>query len=270
MNKFKIILLLGFISIFLLKCSNNPTQSNNIRFIRPDSVVDMTSSEIFDFVRLGPNYPQGFYREMFDGKLYYETNASTDPAHNNKWMTQLCTDNRDSAYSLSKNSIFSDSTLEYFSERETDKYFEFHWPYHQNNMYSKYISRVHKRSYVDRSMYEYDIVNRSHDTLFGILNERPITRANAKEVVEYLWFTMYQNGGYSAKILQTSFTETDSTFNHSLLTFYYSVACPLNTVNDFDTCRITKIEIVRNDFNVFRHSGEIIFKPDTLEKVYIQ
>ncbi len=73
-------------------------------------------------------------------------------------------------------------------ERQTEKYFEFKRVYSLNPN-DVILSRVHKCAYLDRSMY--DFLNPGD--IIGIFKKNNFIKTDAKELIEYLWFTENYN-----------------------------------------------------------------------------
>jgi hypothetical protein len=130
--------------------------------------------------------PPGFYREDYRrGSPYYENTISIRRPicpDDGCWF-ELSTDDRGLAFAWSESSAVNSAYYRVLaSESATEKYFEFRraWPEHPTDVL---LSRVHKSSYLDRSMYD-----RMHPaSILGVYVPRPITAESAQELAEYMW-----------------------------------------------------------------------------------
>ncbi len=132
--------------------------------------------------------PKGFYSDARDLDNYtgvgYLTRAS------NRWK-QICTDSLPLArqwFQEENNASSARSRL--IGETETEKYFEFEIETVSPPHFLQLV-RVHKCSYLDRSMHVLGLHpwrNRDFSGWCqGVLNFRPINRNTVREVAEYLW-----------------------------------------------------------------------------------
>jgi len=141
-----------------------------------------SDNKLRSFAYSGVRAIPGFYQEDYSrGSPYYENTISTR-MESGKWI-ELSTSTRDSAFALSEtSSITSAYYRDIESESETEKFFEFRRVYSENPR-DVILSRVHKRSYLDRSMHD-----RLHPSpVLGVYKERPITEIGAQELIEYMW-----------------------------------------------------------------------------------
>ena len=83
------------------------------------------------------------------------------------------------------------------SESQTEKYFQFRRVYQQDTN-DVVLDRVHKLSYVDRSMFDWFNPTR----FIARLNVSPIDTLVAQNLVEYLWFVWNYNIG-GAQVVAT-------------------------------------------------------------------
>lgn len=149
--------------------------------------TEFTDDELLEAAYSDYLYPEDFYHEVLNGRsIYYENTISITPIEEREhiWI-ELCTESYEEAYAWSEASARNSAYYrELVSQRETEKYFEFTRvrPEHLTDVI---LSRVHKRSYIDRTMYDRFL---SGDTL-GIFNKRPLSVRNVEEMLEYLWFT---------------------------------------------------------------------------------
>lgn len=141
-----------------------------------------SDDKIRSFAYSGEKSHPDFYREDYSlGAPYYENTLSAGLLQDQR--RDLCTDDRDSAYAWSEfSSVNSAYYRDLVSERETEKFFEF------RRVYSRHpsdviLSRVHKRSYLNRDMFD---CLRPTEVL-GVFRARPMTAASARELIEYMW-----------------------------------------------------------------------------------
>jgi len=207
--------------------------------------TQLTNEIILQAVYSNYKYPSGFYEEdLQGGSTYYVNTVSISPLdkRENHWF-ELSTNSRDQAIAWSESSSVNSSYYrKLVSEKETEKYFEFRrvWEKHPTDIL---LSRVHKASYLDRSMY--DRLNPG-DTL-GIFKKEEINKATVKELIEYLWFIgSYNTGG--SKVLCTYATENESSVKYIL--FYTKV-----TYGDWGLK--DKIIVMRGIFQVSKSTGAI-------------
>lgn len=157
--------------------------------------------------------PEGFYQENLEGgSIYYNNTLSILPLEERTSSSiQLSTDDRDQARewseATSQNSSYYRKLVE---ESETEKYFQFKRVYERNPS-DIILSRVHKKSYLDRSMYDFF----NPGTVLGKYNKKPYQINEVKELVEYLWFVENYNIN-GRKVLESSISEDWSAFNHTL------------------------------------------------------
>lgn len=145
-----------------------------------------SENKIISFTYSGHFGPTGFYTEDRErGFTYYENTISTQDNEcpdDDCWI-EHSTNDRDSAFAWSQLSALNSSqyrSLE--SELENEKYFEFR-RINEENSSDVMLSRVHKTSYLDRSMY--DLFHRTD--IIGVFNHKPMNAISVREVIEYLW-----------------------------------------------------------------------------------
>lgn len=141
-----------------------------------------SDNKLRSFAYSGSRGHPGFYREDASrGHPYYENTISVR-SEADKWI-ELSTGSRDSALAWSEASATSGAYYrDLVSESETEKYYEFRRVYsaHPSDVM---LSRVHKSSYLDRSMFD-----RFHPSpVLGVFRLRPIDEAHARELIEYMW-----------------------------------------------------------------------------------
>jgi len=172
----------------------------------PDSWPD---DKLRSFSYSGEYAHPEFYSEDLNGGFRYYENTISVRTESDRWI-ELSTDIRDSAYTWSEASSNSSAyyrTLE--SERETAKFFEFRRVYleHPTDIM---LSRIHKSSYLDRSMFD-----RIHPSdVVGVYKVRPILGPEVQELIEYMWKTcrLVQSG----RPLTRNFSENDSSFEEEI------------------------------------------------------
>ncbi len=151
--------------------------------------------------------PQGFYQEnLTKCSMYYENSVSVKPMAQRKavWY-ELSTEEYSKARAWSdSSSVYSSAPRAIVSERETEQFFEFT---RSDASPWSLLSRVHKASYLDRSM-----VDRfKPGPLLGMFKKRPILSTNVKNLIEYLWFIEnYETAG--TKVITEDTLESETAY----------------------------------------------------------
>ncbi len=204
MKILKVIIAVSFIALILASCNDNNVTEPIIN-----------ADTLYNFAYYGEKWPRGFYQEdSLEGSIYYENSVSIKPLNERKdvWI-QLCSDNIDTARKWSElSSEYSSYYRDLISERETVKYYEFKRVYSANKK-DIILSRVHKCSYLDRSIYDFF---KDGDTI-GVFNKKNFDKNDVKELIEYIWFVEHYDIG--GKVYQ-SFTEQE---NSMYIHYHY---CP--------------------------------------------
>lgn len=223
---------------------------NNQPPIIQDS-TQLTDEIVLQAVYSNYKYPAGFYQEdLQGGSPYYVNTLSILPINDRvPHAYELSTDSRDQAFAWSEStSVNSSYYRKLVSERQTEKYFEFRrvWSEDPNDIV---LSRLHKTSYLDRSMY--DRFN-AGDTI-GIFKKSEINTATVKELIEYLWFIgSHETGG--SKVLCSYVIDGGSFVKYIL--FYTSVSYGDWNMSD-------RINLMRGVYLVGKSSG-VITKSDNI------
>ena len=201
-----------------LACSApEPTQIPVIQF--EDDQSNFSDQEVIDAM-YHPDYvyPDHFYSEdNGDAYMEYMSSYSIVTAQERPdYRIEFCTDDRNEAYqwSVSTAEIFYFLTVDTGHERETEKFFEFTWEFDLSGTMETVLYRTHKCSYVDLT--SYDIID--PDSFLVYFNLRPLTAANVKEVIEYLWIN--RSSGKGEKILSSYVLENSDVFYHMIFTAY--------------------------------------------------
>jgi hypothetical protein len=175
----------------------------NLTYVATFDSISITDDVLLQIVYSTFKLPSGFYQEnLADTNIYYENTVSILPLarRTDRW-SEMSTDDRAQAFAWSESSSVNSAyyrTLVY--ESQTEKFFQFCRVYLQRPR-DVLFSRVHKLSYLDRSMFD-----AFHPTsLIGVFNFRPIDTTSVRTLVEYLWFTHnYSNGSAKALAAPTS------------------------------------------------------------------
>jgi hypothetical protein len=167
----------------------------------------LNDDQILQLVYSSYKYPQGFYQEdVTNCSIYYENSVSVLPIQQRgtQWI-ELCTDDHNQARAWSDSSNANGSAWRVIvSERETEKYFEFK---RSDSSAWSLLSRVHKCSYLDRSMFD----RFNPGSILGIFKKRPILSSDVKILIEYLWFVdNYESCG--AKVLTSMAEDIESAY----------------------------------------------------------
>jgi hypothetical protein len=149
-----------------------------------DSIV-ISDSTILAFAYGDSKYPEGFYTENLSGIIYYDNTHDIIPSSQRVGHPyELSTDDIAQARLWSESSALNRSRhWELESESETNKYFQFRRVRVGD---PDRLSRIHKLSYVDRSMFLLDPLDPS--PIFAKLNTRPVDSSSVRSLIEYLWF----------------------------------------------------------------------------------
>lgn len=241
----KLSFFVGVLVIFKLLIACDEEKDNSYRF--PTFDHDQTEFSDRDLLNaMYTNYymPPGFYEERNEGSRYYENTVSIeqncgDP-DSSVWV-ELCTNSLDQATAWSETSaVHSSYYRTLVSQSETEKFFEFTrvWLEHPNDVL---LSRVHKCTYLDRSMY-----NRAYPgDVIGVFNVRPITLGGIHELCEYLWLNSYLP---ASKVLSSFTEDLGDQFQHTIYEIWFGGA-------DWGICE--GIALKKRLFVVKKDSGEI-------------
>jgi hypothetical protein len=241
------------LTIFIVSTSCDQSINNNrvcnlkTTFIDSTDIIPFSDKLLLEFAQHGSKYPSGFYTENLSNSSLYYVNTVSTGVNNNKWI-YLCTDESSQAF----NWIDSSTYRTLIDLTQTDKYFQA-VGIDSSNLRHHILFRVHKCSYIDRSIY--DGLNRSDS--IGILNQRPINETNVKEVIEYLWFTNNYNIG-NPKILFTEYKETQNECIYILyVTNYY--------VGDWGMCPGLNVE--KQTYAINKNNGLILYNPKIIRVI---
>jgi len=245
MRKFYISFVAFLIIIIFTSCKENIN----------DPEIPITENEIYNLAYADYKFPSNFYHEdSLGGSLYYENTISITPLNNrgNTWY-QLCTNNIDTAKNWSElSSNYSSYYRDLVSERETEKYFEFKRVYsiHSNDVI---LSRVHKCSYLDRSMY--DFLNPKE--VIGVFKKNNFNHNDAKELIEYTWFTENYNNA-SSKV-HRGVIETNNLF---YIYYLYEIEILFGDFGMKDT-----ISYIKHTFKINYNNGEITHNKELIKQI---
>ncbi len=231
------------IALLLASCGDNISGPDNL-----------TEDELYNLAYTGPQWPDGFYREdSLAGSIYYENTVSVKPLdkRDNVWIL-LCTDDIDSARQWSElSSRYSAYYRDLVSEKETDKYFEFKRVYSANPR-DVLLSRVHKRSYLDRSMYDFF----KRQGVIGIFRKKNFTESDVKELIEYLWFVEHYETGEK---VYSSFTQKEGA---AYVHYIYDIEISRGDFGVKD-----EIGFYKNAFTVSTVNGEITRSRELIKQI---
>jgi hypothetical protein len=186
--------------------------------IAPPRPVTQSDLQIAQSVYgLGPRTPMGFYSDPPpSGHEYVSTmhlkNADVDAAAvAPQPLYELCTDDWNQA--LSWSDLGAQNSPQYSDLVETNddpRYFEF-GRVRQGDPTFYIRARVFKCAYLDRAAANL----RASAGPAGILNRRPLSAAELRDLSEYLWqFTKYNNVGYA--VLESSGSAGAASLSHTL------------------------------------------------------
>ena len=242
-------LVLFLTAVFLAGCADEgvpPTRPQaDMTYVATFDSISITDDALLQIVYSDYRLPSDFYQEALgDTNVYYENTVSILPLtqRTDHW-SELSTDDWAQAFAWSESSAVNSAyyrTVLYQSQ--TEKFFQFCRVYLERPT-EVVASRVHKLSYIDRSMFD-----AFHPTpLIGVFNSRPIDTTSVRTLVEYLWFTHNYNNR-SAKALAAVASESPD-----------SVRCALYVVGISygDYGLKDAICLWREVYSVARQTGEV-------------
>jgi hypothetical protein len=196
---FKYAAIVLFMLSFLVSCHKQPyeqyyevpTFESNQSEFRDEELLNATYSTY--------KFPEDFYFEnLNDTSIYYINTVSIDSLNKEKWI-ELSTNSNETALQWCKRS--SPDSSEFTPGIGCEKFIEFVRVYDPSATHIIKF-RAHKESYFTRG--NYDFFNPS-DTI-GVFNKENFNGPDAKELIDYLWYTHgFNNGG--SKILSSYFEE---------------------------------------------------------------
>jgi len=202
---------------------------------------EYTDNELLNATYSDYKFPDNFYSEnLGDTNLYYVNTVSIDSLDEGKWI-ELSTNSFDQAKGWSIRSTYENSQFE--PGKVCEKYFEFIRTYNpvDNNLIK---FRTHRASYLTRD--NFDHFNKS-DTI-GVFKKQNFTDIEAKELIDYLWFTDNYNNA-SSKILSSYFENNQKTIN----VYHYELFIVYGDFGLHD-----KISLLKKIYKIDRNSGLII------------
>ena len=228
-----------------------PIKSGQAAF---DSIT-ISDSQILALAYSSYKYPNGFYREdLAGGSIYYDNTLSILPAsQRSDHAFELSTNSRDQALAWSESTgVNSAYYRKLESESQTDRYFQFRRVYQQDTN-DVVLDRVHKLSYVDRSMFDW-----FNPTQFiAKFNVRPIDTSAVQNFVEYLWFVWEYN---------TNGSQVVATVNRQSIDTSWCVMYSLGRAGgDFGIPDM--ITLYRSIYSVSRQSGEVLFSTSVVRTI---
>jgi hypothetical protein len=237
----KIILLVISVVLIVLSCESGTTEP-----IEYDK-------ELMDFAYNGSQLPKDFYKEdLRGGSIYYENTVSIKPLdqRNAGWF-QLSASSIDTARKYSElSSKYSAYYRELISEKETDKFYEFRRVYSENTK-DILLSRVHKNSYLDRSMYDFF----KKVGLLGVFKKNNFNANDVKELIEYMWFVGYAPLG--GKVYKSLMEENISEYIYRI----YEIS-----IGHGDFGMTDWIQYIDNKFKVNKNSGGISLESEIIKQ----
>jgi hypothetical protein len=245
-----------FLILIIYSC-NSPTEKGDKIYLPPDiqDSTQITTENIMRAVYSSYKYPATFQQEDYQGASpYYENTISIyrTNARPSYWI-ELSTNDRNQAYAWSESSnVNSAYYRKIVAERETDKFFEFRraWEEHPTDVV---LSRIHKSTYLDRSMYD----RISPKDTIAVFKYLPVDTTKVKNLIEYLWFA----GNYNfagAKVLCNYIIDRTNCVEYLL--FSTEVSRGDWGLND-------QIDVVRSSFVVSKQSGSVVFKKQTIQSL---
>lgn len=247
------------LALIVIGCtaSTEKEQPGEVVYLPPDirDSTQITDENVLSAVYSAYRYPPGFYQEDFLGASpYYENTISIHALKDRpSYCYELSTNDRNQAYAWSESSsVYSSYYRKLESERQTDKYFEFRrvWQDYPSDVV---LSRVHKDTYLDRSMHNYF---HPKDTI-AVFRKSPVDTVKVKELIEYLWFAANFNTG-GAKVLCTYAIERGTAIEYLL--FHTAVSYGDWGVSD-------EISVIRSTFLVSKQTGTVTYRKQVLRSI---
>ena len=196
---FKYVSLPIFILSILVSCHKDPADQQYKVPVFQSNQSEFSDDEMLDAAYSTYKIPEDFYYEdIGDTSLYYINTVSIDSLDKEKWI-ELSTNSLETALHWCEKSSPDGSA--FTPGIDSEKFIEFVRTYDPTgNQLIKF--RAHKESYFTRG--NYDFFNQS-DTI-GVFNKQNFNGPDAKELIDYLWYTHGYNNG-SSKILSSFFEE---------------------------------------------------------------
>ncbi|MBT3463720.1 hypothetical protein HOD20_10330 [archaeon] len=270
--KTKYIFLIILLIIALTNCVQQQKEPSNSIKIKPQPPVfqsmqtEFTDKEILDAVYSDYKVPNDFFKDVLETDNISYSVYYLNVMKNNE-SAFYCTNDFNTAKQLVEKDIVEynqknnwDRILRETSE--TEKFFEFKTILDQTRFPDKYLRyRVYKCSYVTDLQYIrfYPHDDYSTGIYIGILEQKPITKENVKEFVEFQWYSIFNNYNSHGKKVLSSFEEMDD--NSIKHTFFET-----KTVGgDWGTC--DEITLIKSDYTINKNSGEIKLFQNDLRKI---
>ena len=244
------------IALIFLSCSD-PSEQNGEQIFLPPTIQDstqITDENVIRAVYSTYRYPESFVTEDLQGASpYYENTISIHTLNERpEYWKELSTNDRDQAFAWSESSsVHSSYYRKLVSERETEKFFEFRRVWEELPT-DAILSRVHKSTYLDRSMFDR---LRPRDTI--AVFKGAVDSMTVKDLVEYLWFTGNYNFGGS-KVLCTCVADRGT--NIEYLLFHTEVSFGDWGLNDH-------ITVNRSVFRVNKGTGTVVYIKQLLRTI---
>jgi len=230
-----------------------PLPANN--FLAAFDSITISNSQILSLAYSSYRFPEGFYQEnLAGGSIYYENTLSILPlSQRSPHAFELSTNSQNQALAWSESSAVNSAYYrKLVLESQTDKYFQFRRVYQQDTN-DVILDRVHKLSYIDRSMFDWF----NPTPYIARLNVRPIDTTIAQDFVEYIWFVWnYDLGG----------AQVVATVNRQSIDTAWCVMYTLGRVGgDFGVS--DEITLYRSIYSISLQSADVILSTSTLRTV---
>jgi hypothetical protein len=221
--------------------------------------IRMTDVEILRVAYSSYDHPPGFYfedlgRGVRNYSLSYEnTERLRTPGPDGWHAIEFSTDSRERAFQWSRIAVDSTRYGPVLGESQTERYFEFRYKDKYDSTFIVY-SRVHKLSYLDRSMYDY----RKPTPIVRRFNFRPLDENLVRSLVEYFWFFDWRRMGPSQALDIVTMSTPDTVF----CVLYH---LDINQAGDWGFH--DQIYLQRSVYAVSRLTGDIVRSTCTLREV---
>lgn len=211
---------------------------------------DFSNEDLINAAYSSYKTPSGFYTEnLGDTSLYYVNTISIDSAVTGSSI-ELSTTNSDIALNWSKVSTYENS--QFILGLESEKYFEFiRIANPVDNLLIKF--RTHREDYFSRSGFNFLDPTDS----IGTFTKASFSTEDAKELIDYLWFTDNYKKGYS-KILSSFAEKTNSTIK----VFHFELFIMSGDFNIKD-----EVALQKSIYEIQLDNGQVIHKAQLVRTI---
>lgn len=267
-----IILLAVTVAIFVqqLKKPSSPSCVKPQPPLFQPTQTRFTDKEIIDAVFSDYKVPDGFFKDTLErGEKIWDSVYYEKVLKNNEWEFYCTNDFETARQFVEKNIATYNNQLSpdnYHNQtildtNENEKFFEFKTI--KNNptspdmqYYLRY--RVFKCSYISALQYitpHFDGSSIS-DEYIGVFAQKPITKENAKELIEFLWYSPFNNSG--SKVLSSFTQEDENSIQHTIFETKSS---------GIDWYMAEEVILIKSIYTINKDSGEIKLNQENIKTI---